>query len=96
MAVYNLSVEAANDIASIYEYSIEQFGLKRAGAYMADMQDRFQSLANNPSLGRDASELVSGIRRFVSDSHVIFYAPTDNGILVVRVLNQSMDFEQHL
>ncbi|MEP5341401.1 MAG: type II toxin-antitoxin system RelE/ParE family toxin [Algibacter sp.] len=42
----------------MYEYGIERFGLKQAQTYLLGIHTFFQILANNTTLGRDASEFV--------------------------------------
>ncbi len=96
MGVYKLSVAAATDLEVIFEYGIFQFGLQQAKTYIQSMEQRFMLLSDNLGLGRDAGELTSGLKRFSYGSHVIFYLAIPKGIMVVRVLHQSMDFEQHL
>ena len=60
------------------------------------IHDIFQVLSDNSSLGRDASEFIMSLKRFSYKSHTIFYLATDIDILIVRVLNQSMDYENNL
>ncbi|WP_010179341.1 type II toxin-antitoxin system RelE/ParE family toxin [Aquimarina agarilytica] len=96
MGVYKLSGKAEIDLAKMYEYGIETFGLKQAKAYLLGMHTLFQVLADNTTLGRDASEFILSLKRFSYKSHTIFYLVTDIDILIVRVLNQSMDYEKNL
>ncbi len=96
MGVYKVSGKAEIDLAKMYEYGIERFGLKQAQAYLLGMHTLFQILADNTSLGRDASEFVLSLKRFSYKSHTIFYLATDIDILIVRVLHQSMDYENNL
>ena len=96
MGVYKLSRKAEIDLAKMYEYGIETFGLKQAKAYLSGMHTLFQVLANNTNLGRDASEFILSLKRFSYKSHTIFCLVTDIDILIVRVLNQSMDHEKNL
>lgn len=96
MGVYKLSRKAEIDIAKMYEYGIETFGLKQAKAYVSEMHTLFQVLAENTNLGRYASEFILSLKRFSYKSHTIFYLVTDIDILIVRVLNQSMDYETNL
>lgn len=95
MGVYKVSGKAEIDLTKMYEYGIETFGLKQAQTYLLGMHSLFQILAKNASLGRDASEFVLSLKRFSYKSHTIFYLATDIGILIVRVLNQSMDYEKN-
>lgn len=96
MGVYKVSGRAEIDLSLMYEYGIETFGLKQAQIYLTGMHSLFQILAKNASLGRDASEFVLSLKRFSYRSHTIFYLASDIGILIVRVLNQSMDYEKNL
>lgn len=96
MGVYKVSVKAEIDLAKMYEYGIETFGLKQAKSYLLGIHDILQILADNVHLGRDASEFILSLKRFSYKSHTIFYLATDIDILVVRVLNQSMDYETNL
>ncbi len=96
MGVYKVSGKAETDITKMYEYGIESFGLKQAQAYLLGMHTLFQILADNATLGRDASEFMMSLKRFSYKSHTIFYLASDIDILIVRVLNQSMDYENNL
>ena len=96
MGTYKLSKAAATDIEDIFEYGVFHFGLDQAKNYIQTMEQHFLLLSDNVGLGREAEELSDGLRRFSYGSHIIFYLPIPKGILVVRVLHQSMDFEQHL
>jgi len=96
MGVYKVSGKAESDLAKMYEYGIERFGLKQAKTYLLGMHTLFKILANNRTLGRDASEFVVSLKRFSYKSHTVFYLATDIDILIVRVLNQSMDYDKNL
>ena len=96
MAVYKLSKAAKNDLVSIYEYGIETFGYNQAQLYLMQLHKHFLTLAENASIGRDASEFSEGLKRFVFESHTIFYQPMVKGVFIVRVLGQQMDYQQHL
>ncbi len=96
MGVYKVSRKAEMDLAKMYEYGIETFGLMQSKGYLLGMHTLFQVLADNTNLGRDASEFILSLKRFSYKSHTIFYLATDIDILIVRVLNQSMDYEKNL
>jgi toxin ParE1/3/4 len=96
MGVYKLSGKAESDLDQMYEYGIETFGLKQAETYLLGMHTLFQILANNATLGRDASEFILSLKRFSYKSQTIFYLAIDIDILIVRILNQSMDYENNL
>ena len=95
MAAYSLSSKAAADLAGIYEYTITTFGLTQARNYLTGLHDCFLTLADNPLYGRSATELATNLRRLEYRSHVVFYEPKEHGVLIIRVLHQSMDKPKH-
>lgn len=96
MGVYRLSNESEIDIAGIYEYGIEKFGILQAQEYLIGLHNLFQTLTKNPYIGRDASEFSPSLIRFNYKSHMVFYLKSDSDISIVRVLHHSMDYPQHL
>jgi toxin ParE1/3/4 len=96
MADYSLSARAATDLDGIYEYTIREFGLEQARAYLLGLHQRFEMLAEQPELGRNAEELAPDLRRSEYRSHVVFYVPKTEGVRIVRVLHESMDVKRHL
>jgi toxin ParE1/3/4 len=96
MAVYKLSPKAAADLEGIYEYTILQFGLAQAQDYLTGLHRLFYTLADHPMYGRSASQLAPELRRAEYQSHVIFYQPQDDGVLIVRVLHGRQDVRAHL
>ena len=96
MGVYKLSKESETDIASIYEHGIEKFGILQAQDYILGMHDFFQTLSDNPHIGRDASEFSPSLKRFTYKSHMVFYLNSDTGILIIRTLHHTMDYQRHL
>lgn len=96
MGVYKVSRKAEIDLAKMYEYGIETFGLKQAKGYLFGIHDLFQILVDNTNLGRDASEFIILLKRFSYKSHTIFYLVIDIDILIVRVLSQNMDYDKNL
>jgi toxin ParE1/3/4 len=96
MGVYKLSKESETDIANIYEYGIEKFGILQAQGYFLGMHDLFQTLASSSGIGRDASEFIPLLKRFTYKSHIVFYLNSGTDTLIIRVLHHSMDYPQHL
>lgn len=96
MAEYRLSGKADEDLTGIYIFSYRNFGEIRADAYLLALEERFSTLAQRPYLGRRIDMFREGYFRYEHESHSIFYKQTEDGILVMRVLHQSMDAGRHL
>ena len=95
MAAYRLSRKAAADLDGIHEYSIMHFGTVQARSYLNRLHERFDVLAQQPMLGRQADHLAPELRRYEYRSHVAFYVPEVGGVMIVRVLHKSMDVTRH-
>lgn len=93
---YVLSGAADADLTAIYEYSYRTFGEAQADAYVLGLRDTLTLFADRPRIGHPAEDLHPGLLRHPHGSHVIFYLRETDGILVVRILHQSMDSSHHL
>lgn len=91
MASYRLSRKAADDLDTIYSYTIEQHGLAQAKEYLNLLQRCFEQLADHPGLGRRADRIAPRVRRHECQAHVVFYLPEKAGAYIVRVLHGRMD-----
>ena len=96
MSVYKLSSKAEFDLTVMYEFDISKFGLTEAQKYFFGMHETFNVLSKNVNIGRDASEFIEDLKRFTYKEHTIFYFITTNGIFIIRVLSQRMDYEYNL
>lgn len=95
MPKYKLTREADHDLDGIWEYTYNQWGKKQANKYLNKLEERFFTLAENPYLGKRRYELAGSPMSFHCEKHVIFYRISDEGIEIIRVLHESMDFPRH-
>jgi len=91
-----LSPKAKSDLSEIWDYTLAEWGIDQAEKYVRDLWDAMQQQACDSSTSTDISDVRNGYRKVISGSHVIFFKLTDDGIDVVRILHQRMDFERHL
>lgn len=91
MSSYRLTDKAQGDLDEIGLYTLEEWGLEQALQYVDGLERACALLAENPNLGPLADQIEPGLRCHVHGSHVIFYEPSDPGILVLRILHASMD-----
>jgi toxin ParE1/3/4 len=90
VAQVRISGEAEADIDRIADYTTSTWGWRQTNQYLAKLEDGFDLLAQNPSIGRSCDSIRAGLRRFEIGRHVVFYLPESDGVLVVRVLHQQM------
>ena len=96
--IYKLSLEAENDLQSIWLYTFENWSNDQANHYIDLILDEIEYLCVKPNSGTDYSHLRKGYFRLKIKSHYVFYKinKKKNIIEVVRVLHQMMDIESQL
>ncbi len=90
MRPIRISVEAEADLDRIAAYTTDTWGWRQTDLYLATLEDGFDLLARNPSLGRPCDSIRPDLKRFEIGKHVVFYLVEADGVLVVRVLHQQM------
>jgi toxin ParE1/3/4 len=95
MPTVRLSGKAKADLLSIGSYTLETWGKAQALRYLNDLEDCAKTIAANPLLGRECGWIRPGLHRFETGRHVIFYRPDKGGIILVRILHQSMMPNRH-
>lgn len=92
MRSFKLSRKAKKDLKDIAKFTAKTWGREQRNLYLTQIDGVFSMLAENPKIGRDCPEILTGYRKFPYESHVIFYTQdTDNEILIVRILHKNMD-----
>src|ERR1039457_5760557 len=90
MLQVDVSGEAEEDIDQITAYTTRTWGWRQTNRYLAKLEDGFELLAQNPSIGRSCDSIRPRLRRFVIGKHVAFYFVEPDEILIVRILHQQM------
>ncbi|MGD0911049.1 MAG: type II toxin-antitoxin system RelE/ParE family toxin [Terracidiphilus sp.] len=95
MPIVSFSGKAKTDLLNVGAYTLETSGEAQAIRYLNQLEDCANTLAANPAIGRECNWIRPGLRRFETGRHVIFYRSEKGGILVVRILQQSMMPDRH-
>lgn len=96
MASYEFSVLAEEDLNGIYVYTYKRFGPEQADSYNELLIRCVERIAETPAIGRTTENITANYLRYNCQSHAIFYEVLDDGVLIIRVLHQRMDFKRHL
>ena len=91
VARYRLTPRALNDLDAIADYSLDRWGPCQTEDYLRLMADRFQWLAENPSIGRPRDDVADGYRSFPEGKHVVFYVVMPEEIAIIGVPHSAMD-----
>lgn len=83
---------AAADITDIWDHIAED-NLDQADRWVNKLDEKFRLIATQPLMSRAREELAADLRSFAFGRYVVFYAPVDDGIDVVRVLHSVRDVD---
>jgi toxin ParE1/3/4 len=87
---FRFSHRAEADLFNIGLYTIRTWGEIQTDRYIRQLEDCCQLLGNNPMLGRACDEIRQGLRRMKQGKHVVFYREELGGVLICRILHQSI------
>jgi toxin ParE1/3/4 len=93
MSRVRLSLEASRDLEEIEGY-ISQDNPDAAARLILLLREKCALLSRQPGMGRDRSDVLTGLRGFPVGNYVIFYQPANEGIEVVRVLHGARDIPE--
>ena len=83
---------AEADILEVWDY-IADDSIDAADRWVDRLDEQLRLLAAQPMMGRSRDELSLGVRSFPFGRYVVFYAPLDDGIDVIRVLHGARDVD---
>lgn len=95
MGRYVLSPSAQEDLDDIWDFSVEQWGDDRAERYVRALWAGIRIVADDTRRGHPF-DLRDGYFRYSVEKHVLFFKLMPDGVDIIRILHQSMDFERHL
>ena len=73
MHSFRITPRARDDLKSIGRYTERIWGKTQRNIYQRDLKSRFASLAENPLLGKNRSDISEGYFSFPQGEHVVFY-----------------------
>ncbi len=91
-----LSEAADTDLEDIFDYTLKEFGLDQAISYVSEFDDTFETISENPEIGRERKEIREELHSLAKDKYVIFYRILIDHIRIVRILHGSRDLPKFL
>ena len=96
MSGYVLTPRACVDLKAIWNYTADRWGIEQADRYLRQLKHAMETIASDPRKGHRCDHIRPGYCKYSVASHMLFFRLHNNGIVVIRVLHQRMDFERHL
>ena len=86
---------AEADFEDIWLFTAQRWSTEQAVACTTGLINAVHQLARVDRTGRPVS-IAEGMQKYLSGRHVIYFRRTEEDLVVVRILHQSMDVERHL
>lgn len=97
MASFTLRPKAVQDLADIWNYTVQTWGESQADDYIQDLNRSFVSLSKHPGKGKSCDDIREGYRKYPVGKHIVFYRQmSQTEIEIIRVLHQARDIKRHL
>ena len=96
MSLYVLSEEAENDLVEIYRYGFINYGESKADLYIKTIKSKCEFLADMPDFCPDRTEFKPPVKIHHHKKNLIIYIIESDYILIIRVLHERMDIQQHI
>ena len=96
MSLYVFSKEAENDLVEIYRYGFINYGENKADLYIEALKEKCQFIATMPNLCPDRDEFNPPVKIYHHRKHLIIYVIENDDILIIRLLHDRMDIQQHM
>ncbi|WP_297480713.1 type II toxin-antitoxin system RelE/ParE family toxin [Ferrovum sp.] len=96
MAEYRLTPAAERDLETIWNHTLQKWGIGQANRYIDVLTAAFAELAQSPKIAPACDHIRAGYRRRSVERHTIYFRITVYGIAVVRILHDRMDAPRHL
>lgn len=91
-----LTRAAEADLANIWDYTANTWGVDQAKLYTHKIKDACGALSMGVQTGQSAEHIRPGYRKMSIGRHKLYFTVSEEQILVVRILHQSMDVDAHL
>lgn len=95
MSRFRLTPRALRDVDTIADYTLAAWGERQAEKYLAELEQRFRWLAQNPHGGRSRDEVGTGYRSYPHGAHVIFYLIEGGDVAIIGIPHGSMDIDAY-
>lgn len=93
---YRIRSLAKADLESIWLYTCEQWGVAQADTYIKALIQRFDWLAQNPTLGKSRDDIKQGYFCFPEGMHLVFYVVKNKQVEIIGIPYQRMDIIEYL
>lgn len=90
------SRRSSADLANIYEYGADTYGIEEALVYIEGIERRLRTLLDYPRSGRAEDRMIANLRSLPFQAHRIYYRIDGDTVMIHRILHTAADAKRHL
>lgn len=91
-----LRPRARRDLADIWLYTADKWGVDRAEDYTSAINRDIEQARDFPNVGSPVEGLPLGYRKLASGKHRIIYRTSETELIVVRIIHERQDVPDDL
>ena len=97
MANYRLTKKAAEDLALIWNYTVDTWSENKADRYFRMLLDSCQNLSEGEITVKHYEGIFTGLLGKKAGKHIIFYRKVEGDVVeIVRILHEGMDLKRRI
>jgi toxin ParE1/3/4 len=97
MASFRLTKKAVEDLAEIWNYTIDTWSENQADRYYQMLLDNCQEIANGRVIGKSFDGIFKSLQGMSAGKHIIFYRKVaSDTVEIVRILHEQMDLKNRI
>ena len=97
MGKFLLTKKALEDLKEIWNYTFDTWSEQQADKYYEELLHECQTLAEDPTKGKNYGELIKGLKAAKINKHLVFYRQIQEDLIEVeRILHERMDLRTKL
>ena len=97
MASYRLTKKAVEDLAGIWNYTVDTWSEYQADQYFQMLLDSCQNIEYGRVLGKHYDGILTSLLGMKAGKHIIFYRKLDKDVVeIVRILHEQMDLRNRI
>ena len=97
MAKYRLTKKAAEDLARIWNYTVDTWSENQADYYFQMLLDSCQSISERNVTGKTYEGIYTGLLGKKAGKHIIFYRNVEGDVVeIIRILHERIDLKRRI
>ena len=97
MASFHLTNKAVEDLAEIWNYTIDKWSENQADHYYQMLLDSCQNIATGRVIGKNYDGIFKSLLGIRVGKHIVFYRKiASDAVEIVRILHEQMDLRNRI